>query len=132
MTITDPLADMFTVIRNAARTKKAMVEFPASTVRLSVLEVLKTEGYIKNFKSIKDEKQGLIRVYFRFTKHKLPTLNNIKRISKPGLRVYAAKDKIPRVMRGMGTAIISTSSGVMTDQKARQLGVGGEVICQVW
>ena len=132
MSITDPLADMFTVIRNASRAKIDRVEFPSSKLKLEILNALKKEGYIKNYKNISDQRQGIIRVYLKFKKEKRPVITNIKRISKPGLRVYVAKDKIPRVLRGMGTAIISSSSGVITDTQAQDLGVGGEVICYVW
>ncbi|MBN3039236.1 MAG: 30S ribosomal protein S8 [Candidatus Omnitrophica bacterium] len=132
MGVTDPLADMFTVIRNASRAKKDRAEFPSSKLKLEVLEVLKKEGYIKNYKFLSDNKQGTIRVYLRFRKNSQPTISNIKRISRPGLRIYATKDKIPRVLRGIGTAILTTSTGVLTDEQCRSQGVGGEVICHVW
>ena len=132
MSVTDPLADMFTVIRNASRAKKEKAEFTASKLKLEVLNVLKRAGYIKNHKYMGDKRQGIIRVYLKFKKEKTPEITNIKRISKPGLRVYVPKDKIPRVLRGMGMAIISTSSGILTDTQARSQGVGGEVICYVW
>ncbi len=132
MSVTDPIADMFTVIRNASRAKKDKVQLPSSKLKLEVLNVLKREGYIKNYKHISDEKQGRIMVYLKFNKEKAPAITNIKRISKSGLRVYVPKDKIPRVLRGMGMAIISTSSGIFTDTQARNQGVGGEVLCYVW
>lgn len=132
MSITDPLADMFTVIRNASKAKKEKVDFPSSKLKLQILDLLKKEGYIKNYKFIGDNRQGVARVYLKFNKDRRPAITNIKRISKPGLRIFAAKDKIPRVLRGMGMAIISTSSGIFTDAQARSLGVGGEVICNVW
>ena len=132
MSITDSLADMFTVIRNANRAKKEKVEFPSSKLKLEILDVLKKEGYIKNYKHISDNKQGMVRAYLKYKKDKTPVLTNIKRISKPGLRVYVSKDKIPYVFRGMGMAIISTSSGILTDAQTRKQGIGGEVICYVW
>lgn len=132
MSITDPLADMFTVIRNASRAKKEKAEFPSSKLKLEILNVLKREGYIKNHKYMGDNRQGRVRVYLNFKKAKAPAITNIRRISKPGLRVFVPKDKIPRVLRGMGMAIISTSSGILSDTQARNQGVGGEVICYVW
>ncbi len=132
MSITDPLADMFTVIRNASRAKKDKAEFPSSKLKLEILGVFKKEGYIKNYKYISDNRQGRVRVYLKYKKDKTPGITNITRISKPGLRVYVAKDEVPRVLRGMGIAIISTSSGILTDKQVRSLGVGGEVICNVW
>lgn len=132
MSVTDPLADMFTVIRNASRAKKERLEFPSSKLKLEILNVFKKQGYIKNYKYISDNKQGMVRVYLKFKKEKTPAITNIKRISKPGLRVYVTKDEIPRVLRGMGIAVISTSSGILTDAQARSLGVGGEVVCYVW
>lgn len=132
MGITDPLADMFTVIRNAGRAGKDRAEFPSSKLKLEILNVLRKEGYIKNYKYISDNKQGRLKVYLRFKKDKTPVITNIKRISKSGLRTYVPKDKIPRVLRGMGMAIISTSSGILTDRQARTQGVGGEVICYIW
>lgn len=132
MGVSDPLADMFTVIRNASRTKIDKVEFPSSKLKLEILDVFKREGYIKNYKYIGDERQGVVRVYLKFKKGNTPTITHIKRISKLSLRVYVPKDKIPRVLQGMGMAIISTSSGILTDAQARDQGVGGEVICYVW
>ena len=132
MSVTDPLADMFTVIRNASRAKKDKVEFPSSKLKLEILSLFKKEGYIKNYKYIGDNKQGLVMVYLKFSKDKAPAINSIKRISKPGLRIYVPAEKIPYVLRGMGMAIISASSGIFTDSQARNQGVGGEVICHVW
>ncbi|MBU3933054.1 MAG: 30S ribosomal protein S8 [Candidatus Omnitrophica bacterium] len=132
MSITDPLADMFTVIRNAGNAKKDKAEFPSSKLKIEILNALKKEGYIKNYKYISDKKQGRVRVYLRFRKEKRPAITNLKRISKPGLRIYVSKDEIPRVLGGMGTAIISTPSGILTDRQARNQGIGGEVICYVW
>lgn len=132
MSITDPLADMFTVIRNASRAKIERVQLPSSKMKLEILDVLKKGGYIKNYKYIADKKQGTVMVYLKFDKEKTPAITDIKRISKSGLRVFVSKDEIPRVLRGMGMAIISTSSGILTGAQARKQGVGGEVICYVW
>ncbi|NQS99510.1 MAG: 30S ribosomal protein S8 [Candidatus Omnitrophica bacterium] len=132
MSITDPIADMFTVIRNGARAKKERVVFPSSKLKIEILNLLKNEGYVKNFKLISDNKQGIIRLYLKSSKKKTPVITNIKRISKPGLKVYVKKDKIPRVLRGMGTAIISTSGGVLTDVQARNQGTGGEIVGYIW
>ena len=132
MGVTDPLADMFTVLRNANRAKIEKVEVPSSKMRLETLTILKKEGYIKNFKYFSDSKQGTIRVYLKFSKEKTAAITQIKRISKPGRRIYVTKEKIPQVIRGMGMAIISSSSGLVSDTQARKLGVGGEVICYVW
>lgn len=132
MSVTDPIADMLTVIRNASRAGKENLESPSSKLKLEILSALKREGYIKNYKQISDNKQGLVKVYLKFKKEKTPAIIGIKRISKPGLRVYVPKSKVPRVLRGMGMAIISTSSGLLTDRQARSRGLGGEVICYVW
>jgi small subunit ribosomal protein S8 len=132
MSTTDPLADMFSVLRNASRAKKDKVILPASKLKMEILSIFKKEGYIKNYKYIEDNKQGTISVYLRFKAERVCAINNIKRISKPSLRVYVSKEKVPRVLRGMGTAIISTSSGLLTDTQARKQGLGGEVICYIW
>ena len=110
MSITDPLADMLTVIRNAGRAQKDKAEFPSSKLKIEILNVFKNEGHIKNYKYSGDKKQGILRVYLKFKKDKTPTITNIRRISKPGLRIFVSKDKIPRVLRGMGMAIISGTS----------------------
>lgn len=132
MSITDPIADMFTIIRNACMAGIEKVEVPSSKLKMEILEVLKKEGYIKNYKHISDTKQGMIKVYLRYKEDKSPVITSIKRVSKPGLRVYVQNDKVPRVLRGMGTAILSTSAGILTDVQARQQGSGGEVIGYVW
>lgn len=132
MSVTDPLADMFTVIRNAGRAKKDKLQIPSSKLKMEILNILKSEGYIKNYKYISDKKQGIIRVYLKFKKESTPAITNIRSISKPGRRIYVSKDEIPRVLRGMGTAIISSPSGILTDKQARNQAVGGEVICYVW
>lgn len=132
MSITDPLADMFTMIRNASGAKKENLELPSSKTKLEILNLLKREGYIKSFKHIEDKKQGRVRIYLKLGRENAPAISNIKRISKPGLRVYVSKDKIPHVLRGMGMAIISTSYGLLTGTEARKQGLGGELICYVW
>ena len=132
MQITDPIADMLTRIRNANNARHASVDVPASNMKKSIAEILLEEGYIKNYQIIDDGKQGIIRVTLKYAENKQKVISGIKRISKPGLRVYAAKDELPRVLRGLGIAIISTSKGIMTDKNARKENVGGEVLAYVW
>lgn len=131
MSRTDLIADTFTVIRNALMAKKENVDVPASKITASIMGILKEERYIDNFKLIEDKKQGILRIYLKYTGAK-PAIRNIKRISRPGLRTYVRRDKIPIVLRGRGIAIISTSQGIVTNNKARELGVGGEVLGYVW
>ena len=131
MSRTDLISDVFTIIRNASCINKQVVNVPASSVIKSIADILKKEGYIENFKFIDDRKQGLLRVYLKYINGK-PVINNLKRISKPGLRIYIKKDKIPFVLRGRGIAIISTSQGILTDREAREKTIGGEVIGHVW
>ena len=132
MVMTDPIADFLTRIRNANMVYKETVEIPSSKLKKSLSEILKREGYIKDFEFIEDGKQGIIRLYLKYGSGRERTITDIKRISKPGLRVYAQKDEIPRVLGGLGIAIISTSTGIITDKEARRDGVGGEVLCYVW
>lgn len=132
MTMTDPIADMLTRIRNANTALHSSVEVPASKIKIALAETLKEEGFIEDFEVIEDNKQGIIRIKLRYENGKRRIITGIKRISKPGLRVYAKKDEIPRVLGGLGIAIISTSQGVMVDRKARAAGLGGEVLCYVW
>ncbi|MBM3254294.1 MAG: 30S ribosomal protein S8 [Candidatus Omnitrophica bacterium] len=132
MSISDSIGDMLTVIRNASRAKKEITEYPASRLGGEILRILKREGYIKNYRAIEDNKQGVFRVYLRYRRDKSPFISNLRRISKPGLRVYVKKDKIPFVLKGFGIAILSTSRGVMTDREAREFNAGGEVLCYVW
>lgn len=132
MQITDAIADMLTRIRNASSAKHETVDIPASTLKKSVAKILLEEGYVKSVEDIKDEKQGVIRVVLKYSANKQNVITGIKRISKPGLRVYAGKDEIPKVLGGLGVAIISTSKGIMTDKKARFEGVGGEVLAFIW
>jgi len=130
--MTDPVADFLTRIRNANTVYHEKVEAPASRVKRAIAGILKEEGLIRDYEFINDGKQGVIRVYMKYGPEKQRVIIGIKRISKPGLRVYARKDAVPRVLGGLGIAIISTSRGIMTDKKARKLGLGGEVICYVW
>lgn len=132
MVMTDPIADMLTRIRNANAVNHETVEIPASQMKLAIVQILKDEGFIKHFEVIDDGKQGIIKVYLKYGPNREKVISGIKRISKPGLRVYARKDEIPKVLGGLGIAVISTSKGIMTDKQARQAGVGGEVICYVW
>jgi small subunit ribosomal protein S8 len=132
MQITDAIADMLTRIRNASSAKHETVDIPASNIKKDIAQILLDEGYIKKFDIIEDGKQGIIRVTLKYSMNKQSVISGIKRISKPGLRVYVGKEELPKVLGGLGVAIISTSRGVMTDEKARQDGVGGEVLAFVW
>ena len=132
MTMTDPIADMLTRIRNANTAGHKTVEIPASKIKISIAEILLEEGFISAFEVIDDNKQGIIKVEMKYCANKERVISGIKKISKPGLKVYAKANEVPRVLGGLGIAIISTSKGVVSDKKARQLGVGGEVICYVW
>ncbi|SKC35292.1 30S ribosomal protein S8 [Maledivibacter halophilus] len=132
MTMTDPIADMLTRIRNANLVKHDSVDIPASNLKKSIADILLQEGFVKGFDVIEDGKQGLIRVQMKYGPNKERVITGLKKISKPGLRVYAKRDEVPKVLGGLGIAVISTSNGVITDKEARKLGVGGEVICYVW
>lgn len=132
MSMTDPIADMLTRIRNAGHAKFEKVDIPASRLKIAVARILKEEGYIKNYKVIKDNRQGILRVYLRYDERQTPIIHGLKRISKPGRRVYSNAVELPRVRAGLGVAVISTSKGVLTDRQARKLMVGGEVMCEIW
>lgn len=132
MQITDAIADMLTRIRNASSAKHESVEIPASNMKKALAQILLDEGYVRGIEFTEDGKQGVIRVSLKYTGNKQNIITGIKRISKPGLRVYAPKDELPKVLGGLGIAIISTSKGIMTDRKARKEGVGGEVLAFVW
>jgi len=132
MVMTDPVADYLTRVRNANNVMKETVEIPASNVKKGLTEILKTEGFIRDYEYIEDGKQGIIRIYLKYTPNREKVISGLKRISKPGLRVYAKRDEIPKVLGGLGIAIISTSKGIMTDKDARREMVGGEVICYIW
>ncbi|HIV79818.1 MAG TPA: 30S ribosomal protein S8 [Candidatus Avanaerovorax faecigallinarum] len=132
MTMTDPIADMLTRIRNANTAGHETVEIPASNIKKSIAEILLNEGYISKYEVIDDNKQGIIKIEMKYGAGKERVISGIKKISKPGLKVYAKANEVPKVLGGLGIAIISTSKGVISDKEARKLGVGGEVICYVW
>jgi len=132
VSMSDPIADFLTRIRNAGMVYHDKVEVPASRVKKELAELLKSEGYIKDVEFIADDKQGVIRMYLKYGPNRERVITGLKRISRPGLRVYAKKDEMPKVLGGLGIAIISTSKGIMTDKKARKEGLGGEVISYIW
>ena len=132
MQITDPIADMLTRIRNANNAKHDTVEVPASNMKKAIAQILMDEGYIKNFQLVDGDTQGIIRITLKYNAGKEKVISGLKRVSKPGLRVYAGADELPKVLRGLGIAIVSTSKGIMTDKKAREAHVGGEVLAFVW
>ena len=132
MSMTDPVADMLTRIRNANTAGHAEVDVPASKIKKNIAEILLKEGYIKGYEVVETQPQDVIKIEMKYGAGKQRVISGIKRISKPGLRVYAKKDEVPKVLGGLGIAIISTSSGLITDKQARELGVGGEVVCYVW
>lgn len=130
--ITDPVADLLTRIRNAARAGHEQVEIPGSRLKLEIVKILAQEKFIRGYQFISDEKQGILRVFLKYGPKREPILSDLKRVSKPGLRVYAPSSEIPRVMNGMGIAILSTSRGLLPDRECRRQHVGGEVLCYVW
>jgi len=132
MSMTDPIADLLTRIRNGAMAKLQKVDIPSSNMKVSIVNVLKNEGFIKNYKVISDQKQGVLRIYLKYINENDSVITEIKRISKPGGRRYVKSDEIPKVKQGLGVAILSTSKGLLTDKIAREAGVGGELICTVW
>jgi small subunit ribosomal protein S8 len=132
MSVSDPVADFLTGIRNALRAKHRKVDVPSSGIKAELAKVLLRERYINNFKLIDDQRQGVLRVYLKYGPDERPVISGLRRMSTPGRRVYVTKDSIPKVMGGMGTSIVSTSKGVMTDREAREAGLGGELVCQVW
>lgn len=132
MHITDPIADMLTRIRNANSAKHDTVDIPASKMKKAIAQILVDEGYIKSFKVIDDEKQGVIRVTLKYGEGKSQVITGLRRVSKPGIRIYSNVEDMPKVMKGLGVAIISTSKGIMTDREARKQNVGGEVLAFVW
>lgn len=131
MSVSDPIADTLTVIRNALRARKETVEFPASKLLERVMGIFKNDGYIEDYRLLKDNKQGVLKVYLKYVDTK-PGIMGLKRVSRPGLRVYADNGRIPRVISGLGTAVLSTSKGIITDREARKLKIGGEVVCYIW
>ena len=132
MTMTDPIADMLTRVRNASSVQHDTVDIPASNIKKEIARILLEEGYIKGYDVIEDGKQGLIRMQLKYGKNGEKVITGIKKISKPGMRVYADRNNVPKVLNGIGISVISTSKGIVTDKQARELGVGGEVLCFVW
>lgn len=132
MVMTDPIADMITQIRNANTARHDRLDLPASNMKKSIADILKREGYIRNYEYIKDKKQGILRIYLKYGAQEERVITGLKRISKPGLRVYVKANEVPRVLNGLGTAIVSTSNGVLSDREARSQAVGGEVLAYVW
>ena len=132
MTMTDPVADMLTRIRNANTAGHTTVDIPASKIKKSIASILKEEGYIEDFEVVEDNKQGMIKIKMKYAPGKVRVISGIRKISKPGLKVFAKSEDVPRVLGGLGIAIISTSKGVISDKEARRLGIGGEVVCYVW
>ncbi|GAB1613263.1 MULTISPECIES: 30S ribosomal protein S8 [Mammaliicoccus] len=132
MTMSDPIADMLTRVRNANMVRHEKLELPASNIKKEIAEILKNEGFVKSVEYIEDDKQGVIRMFLKYGQNNERVITGLKRISKPGLRVYAKADEIPRVLNGLGIALVSTSEGVVTDKVARQRGIGGEVLAYIW
>jgi small subunit ribosomal protein S8 len=132
MAVSDPVADFLTCVRNAIRARHRKVDVHASRLKTELARVLLREHYINNFKVIEDQKQGVLRIYLKYTGDDSSVITGIRRVSSPGRRVYVKKDRLPRVMGGLGTSIVSTSRGLMTDREARDAGLGGELVCQVW
>lgn len=132
MQITDTIADLLTRIRNASKSRHETVDVPASNMKKAIVQILLDEGYISKFTVIEDDKQGIIRITLRYDENKKPIITGLKRVSKPGLRIYTDVENMPRVMKGLGIAIISTSKGIMTDRDARKENVGGEVLAFIW
>ena len=131
MSVSDPIADTLTILRNASSAHKESAEFPASKLLERMMAIFKNDGYIEDFRLLKDNKQGLLKVYLKYENNK-PLILGIKRVSRPGLRVYTDNDRIPRVLNGLGTAVISSSKGLISDREARKLKIGGEVLCYIW
>lgn len=132
MQITDTIADILTRIRNANSAKHATVDVPASNMKKSITQILVDEGYVKSFQLIEDGKQGIIRITLKYGDNKSQVITGLRRVSKPGLRIYSSCEDMPKVMKGLGVALVSTSKGIMTDKKARELNVGGEVLAFIW
>ncbi|MDD2420697.1 MAG: 30S ribosomal protein S8 [Heliobacteriaceae bacterium] len=132
MVMTDPIADFLTRIRNANMVYHDKMEVPASKVKRAIAEIFKAEGFVRDVEYVKDDKQGILRVYLKYGPSREKVITGIKRISKPGLRVYAKKETVPKVLGGLGVAVISTPQGIMTDKAARKAGLGGEVLCYIW
>jgi len=132
MVMTDPIADMLTRVRNANMVRHEKLELPASTMKKEIADILKREGFVRDYEFIEDNKQGVLRIFLKYGANEERVITGIKRISKPGLRVYAKANEVPRVLNGLGTAIVSTSHGVLSDKEARSQAVGGEILAYVW
>jgi len=132
MTLTDPIADMLTRIRNATMIKKKEVDIPSSHMKVEIARVMKDEGYIKNFRVVDDKLQGILKVYIKYAKNNVSVISGLKKISKPGCRIYCKRGSIPKVLGGLGIVIVSTSQGILTGRRCEELGIGGEVLCHIW
>lgn len=132
MVVSDPIADLLTRIRNANTVNHDRIEVPGSKMKKAIVQILKDEGFVRDYEWIDNGHQGVIRVYLKYGPNKSKVISGLRRISRPGLRIYAKKDQVPKVLGGLGVAILSTSQGLMTDKKARQTGLGGEVLCYIW
>ena len=132
MVMTDPIADFLTRIRNACMARFDRVDIPSSKTKVDLARLLKEEGYIKNYKLVKDKRQGILRLYLRYDETNAPVIGGLERVSRPSCRVYVRHDKIPLVLKGLGTAVLSTSKGILSDREARKQRVGGELLCKVW
>ena len=132
MTLTDPIADILTRIRNATMIKKKEIDIPSSHMKVEIARIMKDEGYIKNFRVIDDKLQGILKVYIKYTKNNVSVISGLKKISKPGCRIYCKRGLIPKVLGGLGIVIISTSQGILTGRRCEELGIGGEVLCHIW
>ncbi|MBW2095201.1 MAG: 30S ribosomal protein S8 [Deltaproteobacteria bacterium] len=132
MTMTDPIADMLTRIRNGLKAERETVDIPGSTIKTNIAKVLKSEGYIKNYKVLPDKRQGVIKIILKYDEEGASVIQGLKRVSKPSRRVYSGYDEIPEVLNGFGINIVSTSKGLMSDSRARKMRLGGEIICSVW
>lgn len=132
MSMSDPIADMLTRIRNAILVSYDTVDIPNSKIKLNLAKILKNEGFIKNYKVIKDNRQGILKIFLKYDEKGGPLISGLKRVSKPSARIYAKKDKIPLILNGYGINILSTSKGLVTDKEAKKTGIGGEIICSIW
>jgi small subunit ribosomal protein S8 len=132
MSMTDPIADMLTRLRNATMVRHDRTDVPASKMKLEIAKILKQEGYIRTFKLLEEGAQGVLRIYLKYSPDGEPVIHGIKRVSRPGLRIYRGVEELPKVRNGLGVAVVSTSRGVVTDEQARRLGVGGEILCEIW
>lgn len=132
MSMSDPIADMLTRIRNAIMVSYDTVDIPSSKLKINVAKLLKSEGFVKNYKTIPDKRQGLLRIFLKYDEKGEPVIGGLKRVSKPSRRVYSKGERIPAVLNGFGVNILSTSKGLMTDRQARKMGIGGEILCSVW